>query len=305
MKRLGCRAEYWFRPTPPRNGGEAAAAVDAELERYMHLAALNRGILLTPFHNMALIAPAVTEERRGPAHRGVPRERARRETVPLIERCLWTASAGGPPLRRRLGGAAELPLPGTDVAIIGGGYTGLSAARVLARGGADVAVLERHTIGWGASSRNGGFVLPGYKPDIEVLARRLGIAEARRLFGLSVEAVEALEAVIADEAHRLRLRAVRHGRPRGPAGPPGGPRAEPPLPPSRAGARDHAALGAPSSRPRSDRRATTAGCSIRSRARSSRLDWWTGSPARRSGPARGWWSGRRCGEHSGPVAAGP
>ncbi len=62
VKRLGCRAEYWFRPTPPRNGGEAAAAVDPELERYMHLAALNRGILLTPFHNMALIAPAVTAE---------------------------------------------------------------------------------------------------------------------------------------------------------------------------------------------------------------------------------------------------
>ena len=62
VKRLGCRAEYWFRPSPPRNGSEAAAAVDPELERYMHLAALNRGILLTPFHNMALLAPAVTEE---------------------------------------------------------------------------------------------------------------------------------------------------------------------------------------------------------------------------------------------------
>jgi glutamate-1-semialdehyde 2,1-aminomutase len=61
VKRLGCRVEYWFRPEPPRNGGEAAAAVDPELERYMHLAALNRGILLTPFHNMALLAPAVTE----------------------------------------------------------------------------------------------------------------------------------------------------------------------------------------------------------------------------------------------------
>jgi len=60
VKRLGCRVEYWFRPTPPRNGGEAAAAVDPDLERYMHLAALNRGILLTPFHNMALLAPAVT-----------------------------------------------------------------------------------------------------------------------------------------------------------------------------------------------------------------------------------------------------
>lgn len=58
---LGSRAEYWFRATPPRNGGEAAASVDADLDRYMHLAALNRGILMTPFHNMALIAPGTTE----------------------------------------------------------------------------------------------------------------------------------------------------------------------------------------------------------------------------------------------------
>lgn len=61
VKRLGCRAEYWFRPVAPRNGGEAAAAIDAELDRYMHLAALNRGILMTPFHNMALVAPQTTE----------------------------------------------------------------------------------------------------------------------------------------------------------------------------------------------------------------------------------------------------
>ena len=61
VKRLGCRAEYWFRPEPPRNGAEAAAAMDFELDRFMHLFALNRGILLTPFHNMALIAPATTE----------------------------------------------------------------------------------------------------------------------------------------------------------------------------------------------------------------------------------------------------
>jgi len=60
VKRLGCRAEYWFRPTPPRNGGEAAAAVDFELDQYMHLFALNRSILLTPFHNMALISPATS-----------------------------------------------------------------------------------------------------------------------------------------------------------------------------------------------------------------------------------------------------
>lgn len=61
VKRLGCRSEYWFSESPPRNGGEAAAAVDFELDRYMHLYALNRGILMTPFHNMALIAPDTSD----------------------------------------------------------------------------------------------------------------------------------------------------------------------------------------------------------------------------------------------------
>ena len=60
VTRLGCRAEYLFHPHPPRNGGEAAAAADFELERFMHLYALNRGVLLTPFHNMALMSPATT-----------------------------------------------------------------------------------------------------------------------------------------------------------------------------------------------------------------------------------------------------
>jgi glutamate-1-semialdehyde 2,1-aminomutase len=62
VKHLGCRVEYWFRPDAPRNGGEAMAAVDTELDRYMHLFALNRGILMTPFHNMALIAPDTSLE---------------------------------------------------------------------------------------------------------------------------------------------------------------------------------------------------------------------------------------------------
>jgi len=62
VTRLGCRAEYLFHPHPPRNGGEAAAAADFELERFMHLYALNRGILLTPFHNMALMSPSTTPE---------------------------------------------------------------------------------------------------------------------------------------------------------------------------------------------------------------------------------------------------
>ena len=61
VTQLGCRAEYLFCPNRPRNGAEAHAAGNFELERYMHLHALNRGILLTPFHNMALMSPATTE----------------------------------------------------------------------------------------------------------------------------------------------------------------------------------------------------------------------------------------------------
>ena len=62
VTRLGCRAEYWPRPAAPKNGGEAAAAEDEQLDRYLHLFMLNRGILMTPFHNMALIAPQATAD---------------------------------------------------------------------------------------------------------------------------------------------------------------------------------------------------------------------------------------------------
>jgi glutamate-1-semialdehyde 2,1-aminomutase len=62
VTRLGCRVEYLFSADRPRNGSEAAAAGDAELDRLVHLYALNRGILLTPFHNMALMSPATTIE---------------------------------------------------------------------------------------------------------------------------------------------------------------------------------------------------------------------------------------------------
>jgi glutamate-1-semialdehyde 2,1-aminomutase len=60
VQQLGCRAEYWFCPLPV-NGADAAAAVDDQLDSFMHLWALNRGILMTPFHNMALLSPAHTE----------------------------------------------------------------------------------------------------------------------------------------------------------------------------------------------------------------------------------------------------
>jgi glutamate-1-semialdehyde 2,1-aminomutase len=60
VARLGTRAEYRFARSPPRNGGESALMGDEELERFLHLYALNRGVLITPFHNMALVSPATT-----------------------------------------------------------------------------------------------------------------------------------------------------------------------------------------------------------------------------------------------------
>jgi len=61
VTRLGARAEYHFMPSPPRTGAEQAAHADFELERFLHLWAMNRGVLMTPFHNMALMSPATTD----------------------------------------------------------------------------------------------------------------------------------------------------------------------------------------------------------------------------------------------------
>jgi glutamate-1-semialdehyde 2,1-aminomutase len=60
VTRLGARAEYHFMPTPPRTGAEQWANADPELERFLHLWAMNRGILMTPFHNMALMSHSTT-----------------------------------------------------------------------------------------------------------------------------------------------------------------------------------------------------------------------------------------------------
>jgi glutamate-1-semialdehyde 2,1-aminomutase len=61
VTRLGARAEYHFMPDPPRTGAEQWANADPELERFLHLWAMNRRILMTPFHNMALMSPATSE----------------------------------------------------------------------------------------------------------------------------------------------------------------------------------------------------------------------------------------------------
>ena len=77
-----------------------------------------------------------------------------------------------------------------DVAIVGGGLSGLSAALQHARAGRNVTVLEAENVGFGASGRNGGFVSPGYATGSEEIARIAGKEKARQLHLLSVEGVD-------------------------------------------------------------------------------------------------------------------
>ncbi|HKB09215.1 MAG TPA: FAD-binding oxidoreductase [Vicinamibacterales bacterium] len=95
---------------------------------------------------------------------------------------------------------SQVPSERVDVAIVGAGYTGLAAARHLARAGARVVVLEREHVGWGASSRNGGQVLTGLKLDPSTLVARFGEARARELFGVGAAAIDRLEALVAEES---------------------------------------------------------------------------------------------------------
>ena len=86
-----------------------------------------------------------------------------------------------------------------EVAIIGGGYTGLSAARTLAKQGVNVAVLEANTIGWGASSRNGGMVLTGLKLGMQSVVKKYGREIARQLFQCSLESIDTVEQIVNEE----------------------------------------------------------------------------------------------------------
>ena len=113
----------------------------------------------------------------------------------------WHATM--PALPERAG--RELP-DTADAVVIGGGYTGLAAARMLASSGAKVVVLEANTLGWGASTRNGGIAHPGYKWGPETMVRRYGRELATRLFADSVEATDFLFRTIRDNGIDADLR---------------------------------------------------------------------------------------------------
>jgi glycine/D-amino acid oxidase-like deaminating enzyme len=114
--------------------------------------------------------------------------------MPLQERNYWLTTTEFPATDT----AAPLPEV-VDVAVIGAGFTGLSAARTLAKRGARVAVLESETIGWGASSRNGGMVLTGLKLGVRQLKSRYGLEVTRRMYAASLASIDCVEQIVKEE----------------------------------------------------------------------------------------------------------
>jgi len=86
-----------------------------------------------------------------------------------------------------------------DVAIVGGGFCGLSAARVLAQRGVRVALLEGESLGWGASCRNGGMVLTGMKLPVPTLIKRYGRELVQRMYAASLESIDLVEQIVKEE----------------------------------------------------------------------------------------------------------
>ncbi|GAB4581333.1 MAG: FAD-binding oxidoreductase [Anaerolineales bacterium] len=105
---------------------------------------------------------------------------------------LWLTSA--PPLPH------PTPLPAqTDIAIVGSGYTGLHAALVLAKAGINVTVLEAETIGFGASSRNGGMMTAGLKASLKSIVRMYGLERAREFWQWSLDSIDHVDRTVHEE----------------------------------------------------------------------------------------------------------
>ena len=114
--------------------------------------------------------------------------------MPIQEQNFWLTTAEMPHID------SGCPLPESlDVAVIGAGFTGLSAARTLAKRGATVAVLEAQTVGWGASSRNGGMVLTGLKLGVNKLISMYGRETTQRMYAASVASMDCVEQLISEE----------------------------------------------------------------------------------------------------------
>src|SRR6267154_1307794 len=114
--------------------------------------------------------------------------------MPIKEKNYWLetlATSPGP-------SAGDLP-DYADVAIVGAGYCGLSAARTLAKRGVKVAVFEAETFGWGASSRNGGMVLTGMKLPVPTLVQRYCREAVRRMYAASLESIDCVEQILCEE----------------------------------------------------------------------------------------------------------
>src|SRR6266436_4791576 len=110
------------------------------------------------------------------------------------EKNYWLDTMTTPPAQS----ARELP-DSVDVAVVGAGFCGLSAAGTLAKRGVNVAVFEAETFGWGASSRNGGMVLTGMKLSVPTLVKRYGREAVQKMYAASLESIDCVEEIVHEE----------------------------------------------------------------------------------------------------------
>src|SRR5437899_5646569 len=114
--------------------------------------------------------------------------------MPIKEKNYWIETVTMPPSQS----ARDLP-DSIDVAVVGAGFCGLSAARTLAKRGVKVAVFEAETFGWGASSRNGGMVLTGMKLPVPTLIKRYGREAVRKMYAASLATIDCVEHIVREE----------------------------------------------------------------------------------------------------------
>jgi glycine/D-amino acid oxidase-like deaminating enzyme len=114
--------------------------------------------------------------------------------MPTKEKNYWIETVTAPPSQS----ARDLP-DSIDVAVVGAGFCGLSAARTLAKRGVKVAVFEAETFGWGASSRNGGMVLSGMKLPVPTLIKRYGREAVRKMYAASLDSIDCVEQIVREE----------------------------------------------------------------------------------------------------------